>query len=84
MPLLRENESIGTILLRRTEVQPFTDKQIALLDERRAVLRPVALGGEILHQRNLLTRPTIVSSAAGLGNGRSPGGSTRPPSLHQS
>jgi signal transduction histidine kinase len=30
-PLLRENESIGTILLRRTEVQPFTDKQIALL-----------------------------------------------------
>ena len=31
VPLLRENESIGTILLRRTEVQPFTDKQIALL-----------------------------------------------------
>jgi two-component system, NtrC family, sensor kinase len=31
VPLLRENESIGTILLRRNEVQPFTDKQIALL-----------------------------------------------------
>jgi GAF domain-containing protein len=31
VPLLRENESIGTILLRRTEVQPFSDKQIALL-----------------------------------------------------
>ena len=31
MPLLREGESIGAILLRRTEVRPFTDKQIALL-----------------------------------------------------
>jgi two-component system NtrC family sensor kinase len=31
VPLLRENESIGTILLRRTEVHPFNDKQIALL-----------------------------------------------------
>ncbi|WP_244608133.1 GAF domain-containing protein [Bradyrhizobium algeriense] len=30
-PLLRENESIGAILLRRTEVHPFTDKQISLL-----------------------------------------------------
>jgi signal transduction histidine kinase len=31
VPLLRENESIGAILLRRTEVHPFNDKQIALL-----------------------------------------------------
>jgi GAF domain-containing protein len=31
IPLLRENESIGAILLRRTEVHPFSDKQIALL-----------------------------------------------------
>src|ERR1700689_5941149 len=31
VPLLREGESIGTILLRRTEVAPFGDKQISLL-----------------------------------------------------
>jgi two-component system NtrC family sensor kinase len=31
VPMLREGTSIGTILLRRTEVNPFRDKQIALL-----------------------------------------------------
>src|SRR5258706_15547999 len=31
VPLLREGESIGAIALRRTEVHPFSDKQIALL-----------------------------------------------------
>jgi GAF domain-containing protein len=30
-PLLRESNPIGAILIRRTEVRPFTDKQIALL-----------------------------------------------------
>ena len=30
-PLLREGNPIGTILIRREQVQPFTDKQIALL-----------------------------------------------------
>jgi two-component system, NtrC family, sensor kinase len=31
IPLLREQQSIGAIVLRRTEVHPFSDKQIALL-----------------------------------------------------
>jgi GAF domain-containing protein len=30
-PLLRENEAIGVLAIRRAEVRPFTDKQIALL-----------------------------------------------------
>jgi two-component system NtrC family sensor kinase len=31
IPLLREDEAIGTLLIRRVEVRPFTDNQIALL-----------------------------------------------------
>jgi signal transduction histidine kinase len=32
VPLLRKGSAIGAILIRRTEVRPFTDKQIALVE----------------------------------------------------
>jgi GAF domain-containing protein len=40
IPLLREDQAIGTLLIRRAEVRPFTDKQIALLTtfSRQAVI----------------------------------------------
>jgi two-component system NtrC family sensor kinase len=31
VPLMRDGESLGVIILRRTEVQPFGDKQVALM-----------------------------------------------------
>ena len=31
IPLMRENEAIGAIMIRRTELKPFTDKQIELV-----------------------------------------------------
>jgi GAF domain-containing protein len=31
IPLIRENQAIGSIVIRRTQVRPFSDKQIALL-----------------------------------------------------
>src|SRR5262249_54355514 len=31
-PLLRQGEAIGSIVIRRTEIRPFTDKQIKLLE----------------------------------------------------
>ena len=32
VPLLRENEAIGSLTVRRSEVRPFTDKQIELAE----------------------------------------------------
>jgi signal transduction histidine kinase len=60
VPLLRENEAIGALTIRRREVQPFTAQQIALLqtfaDQAVIAIENARLLSE-LHQKNeALTR----------------------------
>jgi GAF domain-containing protein len=69
VPLLRENESIGAIVLRRAEVQPFSDKQITLLqtfaDQAVIAIGNVRLFDEVQAKTSELTEALEYQTAIG-------------------
>jgi len=69
VPLLREGAALGAIALRRTEVDPFTDKQIALLqtfaDQAVIAIENVRLFKELEARTHELTQSVEQLTALG-------------------
>ena len=69
VPLLREGASIGAISLRRTEVQPFSDKQIALLqtfaDQAVIAIGNVRLFEEVQAKTRDLSEALVYQTGSG-------------------
>jgi GAF domain-containing protein len=69
VPLLREDEAIGVILIRRLEIRPFTDKQIELLrtfaDQAVIAMENVRLLNELQARTADLTRSVDELKALG-------------------
>ena len=69
VPLLRQGAAVGTINLRRTELNPFADKQIALLrtfaDQAVIAIENVRLFNELQERTAALTRSVGQLTALG-------------------
>jgi signal transduction histidine kinase len=68
VPLVREGESVGTVILRRTIVQPFTEKQIALLktfaDQAVIAIENVRLFDEVQAKTRDLTEALVYQTGS--------------------